>query len=467
MSFAQYHYGKVGTTIIPAISKETIISKMINFVDFFKINLSHGYDDSKKKYIDTINKLDNSKTIMIEIKWAEIRTKNAQSIIIKKWKNLTIDFSEYFDDDTATLFIDYLHIGDMVPDTIITFEDCDVMLKVLTVDWEKAECRVLTSGTILSNKLVSFENYVPKLDFVTERDKKDITRWLQVGINFFILSYVKNEDNIREVKQFVKDATDKDIVVYCKIDTVEWLLNIENIIKTTDGIFMDLDILEDLDNGIKPKQIMKMASFYGKPIIVGIDNKILKDKQFQKTLHEYIKYGVSAFLVSSGSLTGDEIVDNLMTTHDMLWTISRDISITSTQNDTHMSQDDYLTDYIVFNSYQMYQDLWARAIICYSDDWSIAAKLASLKPNIPIIAFTKSDVTYRYLNMMRWVKSYKIAALFDYENIKKIGKEVIRVIFKWNITLDDKIIFMHASSTNTYQNNHMINGIEIYKFKEI
>ena len=68
---------------------------------------------------------------------------------------------------------------------------------------------------------------------------------------------------------------------------------------------------------------------------------------------------------------------------------------------------------------------------------------------------------------MRGVKSYKISSSFDYENVKKIGKEVIRVIFKGNITLDDKIIFVHASSTNTHQQNHMINGIEIYKFKEI
>jgi pyruvate kinase len=467
MSFTQYHYGKVGTTIIPAISKETIISKMINFVDFFKINLSHGYDDSKKKYIDTINKLDNSKTIMIEIKGAEIRTKNAKDIVVKKSQSLTIDFSEYFDDQDGTLFIDYLHISDIVPDTTIAFEDCPVVLKVICVDNQKAECKVMTGWQIVSNKLVHFENYVPKLDFVTERDKKDINRWLQVGINFFILSYVRNEDNIREVKQFVKDTTDKDIVAYCKIDTLDGINNMENIIKTADGVFVDLIALNELDDTVKPKHIMKLASFYGKPVIISIDYTQVKAKNFQKMIHEYIKYGVAAFLVSSGDLTWDEIVENLMQTHDVLWTISREISVTSVQSDMYMSVDDYLTDYIIFSSYQMYQDLSARAIICYTDDGSIASKLASLKPNIPIIAFTKTDVTYRYLNMMWGVKSYKIAASFDYENIKKIGKEVIRVIFKWNITLDDKIIFVHASNTNTHQQNHMINGIEIYKFKEI
>lgn len=467
MSFAQYHYGKVGTSIIPAISKETIISKMINFVDFFKINLSHGYDDSKKKYIDTINKLDNSKTIMIEIKGAEIRTKNSQSLQVKKWQELTVDFSEYFEDQDGTLFIDYLYINDMVVDTIISFEECAVVLKVLEVIDQKAQCKVINGWSIISNKIVNFENYVPKLDFVTERDKKDINRWLQVWINFFILSYVKNEDNIKEVKKFVKDTTDKDIIAYCKIDTMDGINNMENIIKTADGVFIDLEMLTELDNSIKPKHILKLASYYGKPVIMSIDYTNLSDKNFQKTIYEYVRLGVASFLISSGELSGDEIVENLMSVHDVLAQISRDISVTSTQSDMYMSTDDYLTDYIIYTSYQIYQDLSARAIICYTDDWAIASKLASLKPNIPIIAFTKTDVTYRYLNMMRGVKSYKISSSFDYENVKKIGKEVIRVIFKGNITLDDKIIFVHASSTNTHQQNHMINGIEIYKFKEI
>jgi hypothetical protein len=37
-------------------------------VDVFRLNLSGGFDDNNKKYIETIMKLDNSKTIMMETK---------------------------------------------------------------------------------------------------------------------------------------------------------------------------------------------------------------------------------------------------------------------------------------------------------------------------------------------------------------------------------------------------------------
>jgi len=48
------------------LAKETVLSKVINMVDVFRISLSGGFDDNNKKYIDTIMKLDNSKTIMME-----------------------------------------------------------------------------------------------------------------------------------------------------------------------------------------------------------------------------------------------------------------------------------------------------------------------------------------------------------------------------------------------------------------
>jgi pyruvate kinase len=61
-----------------------------------------------------------------------------------------------------------------------------------------------------------------------------------------------------------------------------------------------------------------------------------------------------------------------------------------------------------------------KAIVCFTDNWYTSARLSSLAPRVPVITFTKSDETYRYLNMIRWVKWYKISESFDYENLKRI-----------------------------------------------
>jgi len=44
---------------------------------------------------------------------------------------------------------------------------------------------------------------------------------------------------------------------------------------------------------------------------------------------------------------------------------------------------------------------------------------------------------------------------------------MIRIIFKGNISLDDKIIIVQANEGVNDEKNDMINGIELYKFKNI
>jgi pyruvate kinase len=53
-------------------------------IDTFKINLSHGDEDVKKRYVEIIHKLDNGKSILLDTTGPEIRTKNKYPITLKK-----------------------------------------------------------------------------------------------------------------------------------------------------------------------------------------------------------------------------------------------------------------------------------------------------------------------------------------------------------------------------------------------
>ncbi|MEI7563521.1 MAG: pyruvate kinase alpha/beta domain-containing protein [bacterium] len=124
-------------------------------------------------------------------------------------------------------------------------------------------------------------------------------------------------------------------------------------------------------------------------------------------------------------------------------------------------------DYIIYNACRTTKEVAVRAIVSYSGNGYSAARLSSLAPRVPVIAFTKTDETYRYLNMLRGVRGYKISQSFSYENLKRVGKEMIRIIFKGNISLDDKVIIMQANESLSDEKTGMINGLELYKFKNI
>ena len=44
---------------------------------------------------------------------------------------------------------------------------------------------------------------------------------------------------------------------------------------------------------------------------------------------------------------------------------------------------------------------------------------------------------------------------------------MIRIIFKWNISLDDKVLIVQSHELNDDVKSDMINGIELYQFKNI
>jgi hypothetical protein len=44
---------------------------------------------------------------------------------------------------------------------------------------------------------------------------------------------------------------------------------------------------------------------------------------------------------------------------------------------------------------------------------------------------------------------------------------MIRIIFKGNISLDDKVLIMQANESHSGAKSDMINGIELYHFKDI
>ena len=475
---SQFHYSKVIATVGPSLAKETVLSKVINFVDVFRINLSHGFIDHHKKYIDTILKLDNSKTIMLETKWAEIRSKNVHSITLKKNDKIVIDFSEYQEEEKGKLFIDYTDLFDVPTGAEMSFDDSVVVLKVEKNDGMTLQCKAINPGIILPLKKLHFKGYKPNLPFLTEKDKKDILWGLQVWVNILVVSYVKNENNILELRDFLYQHNGKNVKVIAKIETKEAVENIEAVINAADGISLLKWSLEHLTakKTLTEEKVIAMCNKFGKPFIMAAHfTKKLKtgknavDHQAPyEAIQEYLHAWVDAFMLGHETAFGEDPIDDINGLYNAIIKYQNGLETNFAMQDVHINTENEITDYLIYNAYRTSKEMNIKAIICFTHNGYSVSRLSTLKPSIPIIAFTKVDDTYKYLNILWAVKWYKISNSFDYQHVKKIGKEIIRIIFKGNISLDDKILILHANDAGEADLPDLImNGIEIYKFKDI
>lgn len=466
-----FHTAKIIATIGPAIDKETILAKIVNQIDIFRINLSHGDDDTRKKYVDMVVKLDSSKSIMLDTKWPEIRTRNRDETVFKKWKKVKILYAEFFRQEKNTIFIDYRNLDHVTIWAIMLIDNDTIAIEITENNDGELEWVVKKWGMLLINRNVEFENYIPKLAFLSEKDKKYIIWGAENKANMIAMSYIRDKENIDMIKTFLKEIHGQHLKIIAKIETLDAIHNIEDIVEHTDGIILDrrkLELLVGEENTENTKKnIIILCHKQGKPIIMRTGMNIRKKDNIKtvKTITDEIKSGIDTFMLTKETAVSEDPIDTVTMIYELINNKKNKTITAYSLEDVHIKPEKMITDYIIYNAYRTSKEVPIKAIICPTESWYTPARLSALKPEVPVISFTKNDEAYRYMNLLRWVKGYKISSTFDYTNIKQIGKEIIRILFKGNISLDDKILIVHSSLKQNTSN--MINGMELYKFKDI
>lgn len=466
------HYVKLIATMSEALTKETILSKLNNFVMAFRFDMTwKSFDDHQKKYLDTIIKLDNSKTIILETKWDEVKVKNTNEIKLKKWFKYWIQFSNLKEDSRDTIFVNYQHLHEIPIDTEITFEDSKTVLRVLSNDDWVIECIVDKIWKAEPGKKIQFLNYKPKLSFLSEKDKKDIIRWIKIGVNMLFASSVKSSEDIKSIREFLDENEWEWIKIMVRLHTSAAYKNFDDIVDASDGILLAHWNLKKFAPESKEDSfgILERVKRAWKPFFCDIDKNLrsLWKKQFQKIASDYIKLWVDSFIVNEDIVEGEQLQDTLIEISTFINNANiQEIDLERREFFSQIAQkEENVQHYLIDKWFNITKEIPIKAIICYTDTWEIITKLWSLRPTIPLIVFTKSDYVYRYINLLRGVRWYKISKNFSYESFKSLRKEMIRILFKWNISLDDKILIIQVKEDKCV--SHWINWIELYKFKNI
>ncbi len=470
-----HRFAKVIATMWPSIGKETILKRLVNFVDIFRINFSHGWISSLEKYVNIIRKIDASKAIMLDTKWPEIRVKNKNNLNLKKKKKISIQFSDKVVNSDEVLYIDYPFIEDLRKNILISIDDNKILLKIEKIDKNQIIAKVVLWDEILPNKSVSFQGYTPKLNFLTEEDKKWLLWAIKNSIVFVAASFVRTWEDILQLKEFLNKNWGEFIRIISKIETLDAVENIEDIIKLSDAIMIargDLGSALPLEELTKVTlNIIKLSVRYWKPVIIAtqvlptmVENKIPTRAEIDEIVFN-MKIWVDAFMLSDETAIWQNPYEVLDWLNKIIISNYNVVDGLLSDNEMIIQHDYKITDNIIWSAYELANKLDVKAIICPTETWYTPARLSTLKPKVPIIAFTRNDDTFKFLNLLWGVKGYKISNNFDYTRIKTLWKEMVRILLKWNVNIDDRILIVHSSIAQNVP--WMINWLEVYKFKDL
>ena len=272
---------KIICSIGPASSSLEIMSDLaLAGMDCVRINLSHATHESALDIIDTVRKVrlyTNKKiAIMYDTKGPEFRTLDFEGDgititsgeKIKLVKENVVGNKEQFSVNHPEA-IDNIGIGDHV-----LVDNALLDLEVIEKYDDYLILKALNDGEIKSHKTINVPGIDLKLPFISEQDRLDIEFAAKHSCDYLALSFVTSANDIREVRDIVENSGG-DARIIAKIESQTGIKNIEEIIKSADGIMVargDLGVeapMEELP--IMQKEIIKKCREYGKFAIVATE----------------------------------------------------------------------------------------------------------------------------------------------------------------------------------------------------
>ncbi|EAK5084485.1 pyruvate kinase [Campylobacter jejuni] len=449
---------KIVATVGPASEKEEILRQMIiNGVNVFRLNFSHGTHEYHKKNLDTIRRvakeLNTRIGILQDISGPKIRTGELKEPFELK-KGDRLDFyretilGEKIAQNHYKISINQKSILDMLKiDEYIYLYDGSIRAKVENIDDQKIETIIENDGFLNSNKGINFPNTKINIDVITQKDKNDLLWGIKNEVDFLAISFVQNAHDIDEVREILAQNNAK-ISIFAKIEKFDAVENIDEIIKSSDGIMVARG-----DLGIEvpyykvpniQKEIIQKANNASKPVITATQMLFSLAKSKTATRAEIsdvanaVLDGTDAVMLSEESAVG---IDPANAVDIMCQTI-----IETEKRYPYNKFNDFNdldnTDKIMRSSAHLATDLNADAIFSLTSSGKSAIKIARYRPNIEIIAVGHSEKT---LNSLSIVWGVNPAILVNKSNeLTELLKDSVRSSVEKGFMDEDKCYLLTA-----------------------
>jgi len=243
-----------------------------------RLNMSHATHESAARIIKSIRtlnrKLNTPVAVLLDTQGPEIRTGDvADDLELKNGSRITISVRDTVDVESSSIHINYddlidtVNIGDR-----ITVDNGIINFEVLAKNENGTmDCRVIDGGILKSKRHVNLPGIRVNLPAITKKDRADILFGLEQQVDFIALSFVREAEDIRELKELMGDKLGK-IKIIAKIEDQSGVENLDEILEEADGIMVargDLGVeinVAELPN--VQRRIVQRCAERGKRVIV-------------------------------------------------------------------------------------------------------------------------------------------------------------------------------------------------------
>ncbi|MCK9223205.1 MAG: pyruvate kinase [Limnochordia bacterium] len=406
---------KIVCTLGPASEDYEIIYDLVRYgMNVARLNLSHGTHDEHRKRVENVRRaaseLDVHIGVMFDIQGPKIRTGEVKEpIILGKGQTFRLTPEPIVGDSRRVSVLYPSLLTDVTPGTVVFIDDGMIELVVQEISEGELVCSVTTGGILKSRQGVSLQGIRIDLPSLTEKDIEDIRFACELNVDFIALSFTRRAEDALAVKRLL-DSLEGDIDVIAKIENMQGIENIGEIIDAADGIMVargDMGIeLPTEEVPLLQKLIISRCNEAGKPVITAtqmLDSMVRNPRPTRAEVADVanaIFDGTDAVMLSGETAVGKyplEVVQMMRSIADRA-----DVALPYKEILDKRAAQTSLTvaDAICHATCVTAYELGLKAIISSTRSGSTARKVARFRPKTPIVATTPSVKVARKLSLV-------------------------------------------------------------------
>lgn len=453
------HRTKIVATIGPATQKPEVLRALILAgATTLRLNFSHNTHEDHQRSIRMIRQtafeLNQPVGILQDLQGPKIRLGKFEtgSIILKRDDQFILTSEDVVGTQEMSS-VTYKPLADEVPDgAVILLDDGKVEMVVEKVEKAKGRlyCRVVVGGTLSNSKGVNFPGVYLSIKAMTEKDRRDLMFGLDQGVDWVALSFVRNPQDVLEIKELIASAG-KDVPVIAKIEKHEAIEQMEEILALCNGVMVargDLGVeLPAEDVPILQKRLIITANRMGIPVITAtqmLDSMVNNPRPTRAEISDVanaILDGTDAVMLSNETAVGNYPVEAVATMARIAVRIEQEGATrnVSKVEDTGRSIPNAISQAVAQISHQ----LNAAAIMTLTKTGSTARNVSKFRPQTPILAITPHVEVARQLSLVWGVKPLLV---LDLPSADQTFQAAVNVAREKNLLADGDLVVTTAGT---------------------
>jgi pyruvate kinase len=414
---------KIVATLGPATdTKETMTKLAKEGVNVFRINFSHAAYDIVERQVKIIREINEENewnvAILADLQGPKLRVGVMKEGTVLKDGQEFVFTTDETEGDSQKAFMTYQNFPrDVKPGEHILVDDGKLLFEVISTDkTANVITKVLVGGPLSSKKGVNLPNTNISLPALTEKDKKDAVFALSQNVDWIALSFVRTPEDLRMLRDLIKQNSEYRVPVVAKIEKPEAVENIDALIPYCDGLMVargDLGVEIPMQEvPLIQKRLVMRAKKARIPVIIAtqmmetmITNSVPTRAEVNDVANS-IMDGADAVMLSGETSVGKHPVRVIKKMSEIIMSVENSPLIQVPLKPPHIRTNRFITKSICYHAALTANEIDAAAICTLTNSGYTAFQISAWRPRTHVLAFTTDKRILGKLNLLWGVKAY-------------------------------------------------------------